>query len=67
MSQEVVLVLPIHHKDCVEQLLNLRVSCLSILQNLADKVHELLFDFHRGVRPFNNDNGADNCVGSCNV
>jgi hypothetical protein len=59
--------LPGRHKDCVEQLLDLMVSYLSTLQDLADKVNELLFDLCRGFRPFNNDNGADNYVGDCNV
>jgi hypothetical protein len=67
MGQEVVLKLSCRHKDCVEQLLNMSVPCLSILQNLVDKVHGLMFDFHRGFRPFNGDNGADNRVSSCNV
>jgi hypothetical protein len=53
MGQEVVLELPGHHKDFIEQLLNLRVSCLSIFQDLIDKVHMLLFDFHHGFSPFN--------------
>jgi hypothetical protein len=43
-----VLELPDRHKDCVEQLLNLRVPCLSILQDLADEVHGLLFGIRRG-------------------
>jgi hypothetical protein len=67
MSQEIVLELSVHYKDFVEQLLNLRVPCLSIFQDFADKVHGLLFDFRRDFRPFNGDNCADNCVGSCNV
>jgi hypothetical protein len=67
MDQEVVLELPDYHKDCIEQLLNLRVPYLSVLQDLADKLHGLLFDFHRGFRSFNGDNCADNCVGSCNI
>jgi hypothetical protein len=67
MGQEVVLELSAHHKDYVEQLLNLRVPHLSILQDLVDKVHRMLFDFRRGFRPFNGDNCDENCVGSCNV
>jgi hypothetical protein len=39
--------------------MDLRVPCLSVLQDLVKKVHGLLFDFHRGFRPFNGDNGAD--------
>jgi hypothetical protein len=31
MGQEVVLELPGPHQDCIKQLLNLRVPCLSIL------------------------------------
>jgi hypothetical protein len=56
-----------HHKDCIKQLLKLRVPCLSIIHDLTDEVHVLLFDFHRGIRLFNDNNYADNCVGSCNV
>jgi hypothetical protein len=67
MGQEVVLELFGHHKDCVEQFLNLRVPCLSILQDLADIVHGLLFDFRCCFRPFNGDNYADNYVGSYNI
>jgi hypothetical protein len=67
MGQEIVLELHGRHKDCVEQLLNLRVSCLSVLHDLTDKVHRLLFDFRRGFRPFNGDNCADNCVGGYNA
>jgi hypothetical protein len=62
-----VLKLPSRHKDYIEQLLNLRVPCLSVLQDLTDKVHELLFDFCHGFRPFNDDNCADNYVGTCNI
>jgi hypothetical protein len=62
-----MLELPGHHKDCVEQLLDLRVPYLSILQGLADNIHGLLLDFRRGFRSFNGDNGADNCVSGCNV
>jgi hypothetical protein len=64
MGQEVVLELPSCNKDYIEQILNLRVPCLSILQDFADKVHKLLFDFHRGFRSFNRNNCADNCIGS---
>jgi hypothetical protein len=67
MGQEIVLELPGHHKNCVEYLLNLRVPCLSVLRDLADKVHGLLLDFRCGFMPFNDDNCADNCVGSCDV
>jgi hypothetical protein len=67
MSQQVVLELLGCHKDCTEQLLNLRVHCLSILQDLTDKVHMLLFNFYRGFRLFNGDDCTDNCVGSCNI
>jgi hypothetical protein len=66
-GQEVVFELPGYHKDCIEQLLNLRVPCLSVLQDLADKVQMLLFDIRRGFRPFNDDNCTDNGVGSCNI
>jgi hypothetical protein len=67
MGQELVFELPGRHKDCIEQLLNLRVPCLSVLQDLADKVHMLLFDFRRGFRPFNDDDCTHNDVGSCNI
>jgi hypothetical protein len=67
MGQEVVLELSSRHKDYVEQFLNLRVPCLSILQDLANKVHRLLFDFRCGFRLFYSDNGANKCVGGCNV
>jgi hypothetical protein len=67
MGQKVVLEHPYYHKDCIKQLLNLRVSCLSILQDLTDKIHRLLFDFHRGFRPFNGDDCTDNSVGCYNI
>jgi hypothetical protein len=67
MGQEVVLELPGYHKDCIEQLLNLRVPCLSIIQDLADKVHRLLFDLRHDFRSLNGDNCADNYVGGSNV
>jgi hypothetical protein len=51
----------------MEQLLNLRVPYLSVLQDLTDKVHGLLFDFCRGFSLFNDNKCADNCVGSYNV
>jgi hypothetical protein len=66
-TQEVVLELPGRHKDCTEQLLNLRVPCLSVLQDLTDKVHRILFDFRCGFRAFNGDDCTDNGVGSCNI
>jgi hypothetical protein len=53
MGQEVVLDVPGCHKDYIEQLLNLRVPYLSVLHDLTDNVHMLLFDFHHGFRPFN--------------
>jgi hypothetical protein len=67
MGQEVMLELPGHHEDIIEQLLDLRVHCLSIFQDLVDKVHMLLLDFHCGFWPFNDDNTADNCVGGYHV
>jgi hypothetical protein len=67
MGQEIVFELAGRHKDCIEQLLNLRVPCLSALQDLTDKVHNLLFNFRRGFRPFNGDDCTDNYVGSCNI
>jgi hypothetical protein len=45
----------------------LRVPCLSILKDLADKVHRLLFDFCGGLWSFNGNDGADYCIGGCNV
>jgi hypothetical protein len=67
MGQEVVLEFPVCHKDCIEKLMNLWVPCSNVLQDLADKVHMLLFKFCRGFRPFNGDDCADNGVGSCNI
>jgi hypothetical protein len=67
VCQEVMLELHGHHKNYVERLLDLRVPYLSILQDLVDKVHGLLLDIRLGFGPFNDDNGADNCVGDCNV
>jgi hypothetical protein len=67
MGHKVVLELPECHKNRIEQLLNLWVPCLSILQDLADKVHMLLFGFRRGFRPFNGDVYIDNSVGSYNI
>jgi hypothetical protein len=67
MGQKVVLALSGHHKDCIEQLLNLRVPCLSVLHDLTDKVYMLLFDFYRGFWPFNGDDCTDNGVGSYNI
>jgi hypothetical protein len=55
------------HEDCVEQLLNLRIPCLGILQDFADKVQWMLFNFHASFWPFNDDNGVNNCVGGCHV
>jgi hypothetical protein len=45
----------------------LRVPCLSILKDLADKVHMLFLDFRHGLLPFNSDDGADNCIGGGDV
>jgi hypothetical protein len=67
MSKKVVLELPGCHMDCIELLLNFSVPCFSVVQDLADKVHGLLFDFRRGFRQFNSNNCADNCAGSYNV
>jgi hypothetical protein len=67
MCQEIVLELPSHHEDCVEYLMYLRVPCLSILKDLADKVHRLLLDFHRGFWSFNGNDRADYCIGGYNV
>jgi hypothetical protein len=67
MGQEVVLELPGHHKDYIEQLLNLRVPCLCVLQNLTDKVHRLVVNFRHGFRLFDDDYCTDNSVGSCNI
>jgi hypothetical protein len=62
-----MLELPHHHEDCVKQLLNLWVSCLSVLQDFANKVYSLLFDFRVGFWPFYGDNSADNYVGGCHI
>jgi hypothetical protein len=67
MGQEVILELPGHHKDRVEQFLNLRVPYLIILQDLTDKVHMLLLHFHRGFWPFNSDDSAGICVSGRNI
>jgi hypothetical protein len=67
VRQEVVLQLPGHHEDCVEQLLNLRVSCLGILKDIADKVHMLLLDFGSSPCPFNSDDGANYCINDCHI
>jgi hypothetical protein len=45
----------------------MRAPCLSILKDLADKVLMLLFDFRDGFWPFNDSDGADYCIGGCNV
>jgi hypothetical protein len=62
VHQEVVLQLPGHHEDCVEQLLNLQIPYLSVLKDLADKVHMLLLDFGSSPWLFNGDDGADYCI-----
>jgi hypothetical protein len=67
IGEEVVLECPSYYKDCIEQLLNLRVPYLIVLQVLTDKVHKLLFDFRRGFMPFNGDDCTNNSVGSCNI
>jgi hypothetical protein len=67
VRQEVVLQLPSHHENCVEQLLHLRVLCLSILEDFADKVHMFLLDLYRGFRPFNDDDCANHGVGGCHI
>jgi hypothetical protein len=67
MGQEVVLEFPGRHKNCIEQLLNLRVPCLSVLQDFTDKVHMLLFDFRRGFRLFNGDDCTNKGLGSYNI
>jgi hypothetical protein len=40
---------------------------LSILEDLADKVHGLLLDFRRDFLPFNGDNGANYNIGGCYI
>jgi hypothetical protein len=67
MGQEVVLELPSRHEDCVEQLLNLRIPCLSVIQDLTDKVDVLLFDFCHGFWPFNDNDGADYYISGCST
>jgi hypothetical protein len=67
VHQKVMLQLPGHHEYCVEQFLHLWISCLSILQDHADKIHELLFDFRHSFCPFNGDDCADHSVGSCHI
>jgi hypothetical protein len=61
MCQEAVLQLLGRHENCIEQLLHLRVLCLSILEDLANKVHRLLLDFCRG------DDCTDNNVGGRHI
>jgi hypothetical protein len=64
---EVVLQFLGHYENCVEQLLHLWVLCLSVLEDLTDKVHMLLVDFHRGSRPFYRDDSADYYIRGCHV
>jgi hypothetical protein len=67
VRQEIMLQLPGHHDYCVQQFLHLWVPCLSILLDLADKVHRLLLDFRCCLRPLHNDCCADYCIGHCYV
>jgi hypothetical protein len=67
VRQKVMLQLPSRHEYCVEQFLHLCIPCLSILQDLADKIHGMLLDFHYSFWPFNGDDCADHSVGSCHI
>jgi hypothetical protein len=67
MGQEVVLELPGHHKDSIEQLLNLWIPCLSVLQDLTNKVHMLMFDFCHGFTQLNGDDCTTNDISSYNI
>jgi hypothetical protein len=49
----------------MEQLLNLRAPCLSILKDLVDKVHMLLLDFVSGLWLFNGGDGANYYINGC--
>jgi hypothetical protein len=53
MRLEVVLELSSRHEDYIEKLLYLWVPCLSIFQDLANKVHWLFLDFSSSPWPFN--------------
>jgi hypothetical protein len=65
VCQEVWLQLPGRNEDYVEQLLNLRAPCLSILKDLVDKVHMLLLDFVSGLWLFNGGDGANYYINGC--
>jgi hypothetical protein len=67
VHQEVILYLSGHHEYCVEQFLHLWIPCLSILQDLADKLHEMLLVFRYSFWPFNDDDCADPSVGSHHI
>jgi hypothetical protein len=62
-----MLQLPGRHEYCIEQFLHLWISCLSILQDLTDKVHGLLLDFYYSFWPFNGDDYANHSVGSRHI
>jgi hypothetical protein len=67
VCQELGLQLPGCNEDCIEQLPNLRVPCLSILKDLTDKVHRLLLDFGSGPWSFNGGDGADYYISGCHA
>jgi hypothetical protein len=62
-----MLQLPNRNDYCVKKLLYLRVSCLSILQDVADKVYQLLLCFCSDIKPLNDVDCADNCIIGGNV
>jgi hypothetical protein len=59
--------LPGYHENCIKQLLYLRVLCLSVPEDLANKVHMLLFDLRGGFWPFYEDDSANYCIHGCHV
>jgi hypothetical protein len=62
-----LLQLPTCHDYCVEQLLYLWISCLSVFQDLADEVYWLSFCFCLGIRSLNDDDYPDDYIGGKNI
>jgi hypothetical protein len=62
-----MLQLPGRHEYCIEQFLHLWIPYLSVIQDLANKVHELLSDLCYHLCLFNDDDCADHNVGSRHV
>jgi hypothetical protein len=67
VREEVMLQLPSHHECCVEQFLHMWIPYLSILQDLANKLHGLLLDFRYSFWPFSGDDCVDHIVGSRHI